>query len=40
MNYYTDIFSPETYEAFSGSDRRITGFSEAFQYRGTNRAWG
>ena len=26
MNYYTDLFSPETYEVFSTSDRTITGF--------------
>ena len=26
MNYYTDLFSPETYEAFTQSDQRITGF--------------
>ena len=26
MNYWTDIFSPETYEAFGRSDRTITGF--------------
>lgn len=26
MAYYLDIFSPETYEAFSKSDRQITGF--------------
>ena len=26
MRYYTDLFSPETYEEFSASDRTITGF--------------
>ena len=26
MNYYTDLFSPETYGAFGLSDRSITGF--------------
>lgn len=26
MRYYVDLFSPETYEAFSRSDRTITGF--------------
>jgi hypothetical protein len=26
MKYFTDLFSPETYEAFSRSDRTITGF--------------
>jgi len=26
MAYYTDLFSPETYEAFSESDRTISGF--------------
>lgn len=26
MNYFTDLFSPETYEAFSRSDRNIPGF--------------
>jgi predicted RNA-binding protein len=26
MKYYLDIFSPETYEAFSESDKTITGF--------------
>jgi predicted RNA-binding protein len=26
MNYYTDLFSPETYQAFSNSDRSISGF--------------
>jgi len=26
MAYYTDLFSPETYEAFSKSDRTISGF--------------
>lgn len=26
MNYYTDLFSPETYETFSRSNRDVTGF--------------
>lgn len=26
MNYWLDLFSPETYEAFSASDRTISGF--------------
>ncbi len=26
MAYYIDLFSPETYEAFSNSDRSISGF--------------
>ncbi|MBK9097956.1 MAG: EVE domain-containing protein [bacterium] len=26
MKYYTDLFSPETYQAFSNSDRTISGF--------------
>jgi predicted RNA-binding protein len=26
MNYYTDLFSPETYQAFSNSDRSVSGF--------------
>ncbi len=26
MAYYTDLFSPETYEAFSRSDRTVSGF--------------
>ena len=26
MNYYTDLFSPETYQAFTNSDRTISGF--------------
>jgi hypothetical protein len=26
MAYYTDLFSPETYEAFSKTDRDVTGF--------------
>lgn len=26
MNYYTDLFSPETYKAFSNSDRSVSGF--------------
>jgi hypothetical protein len=28
MNYWTDLFTPETYEAFSRSDRTISGFRE------------
>jgi len=28
MAYYTDLFSPETYEAFSRSPRDVTGFRE------------
>lgn len=27
MNYYIDLFSPETYQAFTNSDRTISGFS-------------
>ena len=26
MAYYVDLFSPETYEAFTRSDRSISGF--------------
>ena len=26
MAYYTDLFSPETYSAFTASDRSISGF--------------
>ena len=26
MRYYLDLFSPETYEAFSQSDRTVSGF--------------
>ena len=26
MAYYTDLFSPETYEAFTQSDQSISGF--------------
>lgn len=26
MNYYTDLFSPDTYQAFANSDRTISGF--------------
>ena len=26
MNYYTDLFSPETYQAFTNSDRTVSGF--------------
>lgn len=26
MNYYLNLFSPETYEAFSRSDRTVSGF--------------
>ncbi|NLZ04393.1 MAG: hypothetical protein GXY19_04425 [Phycisphaerae bacterium] len=29
MNYWTDLFTPETYEAFSRSDRSISGFRES-----------
>lgn len=28
MNYWTDLFTPETYEAFTHSDRTISGFRE------------
>ncbi len=28
MNYWTDLFTPETYEAFSCSDRSVSGFRE------------
>jgi hypothetical protein len=28
MNYFSDLFTPETYEAFSRSDRTISGFRE------------
>jgi hypothetical protein len=28
MNYWTDLFTPETYEAFARSDRTISGFRE------------
>ena len=28
MNFWTDLFTPETYEAFSNSDRTISGFRE------------
>lgn len=28
MAYYIDLFSPETYNAFSNSDRTVSGFSE------------
>jgi len=31
MAYYTDLFSPMTYEAFSKSDRSITGFRKRHQ---------
>ncbi len=27
MNYYTDLFSPETYRVFNDSNREVTGFS-------------
>jgi hypothetical protein len=27
MAYYTDLLSPNTYEAFSASDRTVSGFS-------------
>ncbi len=26
MAFYLDLFSPETYEAFSNSDRQVSGF--------------
>jgi hypothetical protein len=29
MNYWTDLFTPETYEAFGRSDRTISGFRES-----------
>jgi hypothetical protein len=29
MNYWTNLFAPETYEAFSRSDRTISGFRES-----------
>lgn len=29
MNYWTDLFTPETYEAFTRSDRTISGFRES-----------
>lgn len=28
MAYFTDLFSPETFEAFAKSDRTISGFRE------------
>jgi hypothetical protein len=28
MAYYIDLFSPETYQAFSNSDRTVSGFRE------------
>lgn len=37
MAYYTNIFSPETYEAFRRSDRTITGFRMR-QHHGATRA--
>jgi hypothetical protein len=27
MNYFLDLFSPETHAAFSASDRLLSGFS-------------
>ena len=33
MDYYTDLFSPETYEAFTQSDRTITGFKASQRSR-------
>ncbi len=33
MEYYLDVFSPETYEAYSKSDRRITGFAPRYASR-------
>lgn len=32
MNYFLDLFSPETYQAFSESDRSISGFRERQQH--------
>jgi hypothetical protein len=29
MNYWSDLFTPETYEAFSRSDRTVSGFRES-----------
>jgi hypothetical protein len=29
MTYWTDLFTPETYEAFSRSNRNISGFRES-----------
>jgi hypothetical protein len=29
MNYWTDLFTPQTYEAFSRSDRSVSGFRES-----------
>ena len=29
MKYWTDLFTPETYEAFTNSDRTISGFRES-----------
>lgn len=29
MNYWTDLFTPETYEAFGRSDRTLSGFRES-----------
>lgn len=29
MNYWTDLFTPETYEGFSKSDRTVSGFRES-----------
>ncbi len=29
MNYWTDLFTPETYEAFCRSDRSVSGFRES-----------
>jgi len=29
MNYWTDLFTPETFEAFGASDRTISGFRES-----------
>ena len=31
MAYFLDLFSPETYEAFSKSDRAISGFRQRHQ---------
>jgi len=29
MNYWSDLFTPETFEAFGRSDRTISGFRES-----------
>jgi predicted RNA-binding protein len=33
MAYFLDLFSPETYEAFTRSDRTVTGFRPSRQGR-------